>query len=322
MRTPPRRAVLQAGLGAGAALLFSGCGVDWRSVRIDTGASEKPPTFSANDLARFTAIEAISTLKEQADALATSQPAAGDLAASHTAQLAQLGQLPGPVPSASATPKNWPSTPTGSSPTDAAGLLAAELETANKLIAGLTGVSGVAVRLLASVALGIEVTSTKFAQEAKLAAPQALSLPSQAATVKGPLPEQVVKAAQNLVAAEDFAGYAYAPYAAALPEQARPEAATAMGQHTRAAQQLRALVHSAGTELPASPAAYAVNRPTDETAARAAITEVEKACAYAAGSLLATGDEALRPFALAALSAAAHHEWHWSGKAPSLPGLS
>ncbi len=318
--TPNRRIVL----GAGAALALgalTGCGVNWRQVRLDDAASPTPPTLTRDDLARFAAVGLITTLQAQAGQIASHPPAqnlAAQVAAAHATHLRALGPIPGPVPSASPTPSGWPTPATTTAPElDPIGLANAEAAAATTLLTGLDELSGRLAALFVSIACCCLQAGSTLVPGRRSSTPPAP--PASPAGLTAPSPDGVSTAVLALIAADDAAGYAYGPYAAALngPEQA--QAVTRMQLHTQRSLQVRALAGTARLEVPAAPAAYAVTRPGDATVARQACGRLEAACARAASALLSTGNKPGRALGQLVLRDGAAAQAAWTGLV-ALPG--
>lgn len=304
-----------AGLGL-ATVALGGCGVDWRAVRLDTAGSPTPPTFTDDDLARFAAVQQVTVLLLQARQLGSD--AGTSVAHAHEAQLGALGELPGPVPSASVTPTNWPSaTPTTAPALDAAGLAQAEQGTALAVLPDLTKLSGPAARLLTSLAASLLAASELL--DPDLAPAQGLPQPP---TDLGALPPDSTRDPLQAVAdTEDAAGFAYASLAAALTGSERDLAVSLLSDHRERSMQVRSLATASGLELTPPPPAYDVPAVADPQAAKAACAALEHTCAAAASDLFNGGHVTLTQLGQALLIPAGRAQARW-GSLPALPGIS
>lgn len=318
MPAPPnRRAILRAaGLGA-LTVTVAGCGIDWRAVRLDTAASPTPPTFTADDLARFAAVDLVASLRAQADSLAGTDATIDQLAKAHATQLRKLGPLPGPVPSGSVSPSNWPGTPSPPPSTDVAGLATAEASAAATLLDGIDTLGGPLAALLTSIAGCCRAAAVLLPSGTKIDLAPSPTLPT---ALTKPATMQVRPALEALVAADDAAGFGYGPAAARLVGADRARAVDLMQRHTFRAMTVRALAEESSVDIPASPAAYTVDPGPDAAAAGQFCGTLEDACARTAAALIGTGDAPARALGQAVLINAADARAAWVGLVP-LPGL-
>ncbi len=315
---PRRRSVLVAVLGT---TLLSACGVRWEDVRLDDRPTPTPPRLSADDLARFAAVDTVRALQLLAETVAL-DPAAESArlaAQQHARQLEQLGPLPGPVPSPSSTPSGWPVPSTEATQTAApvttATLAEAESAAAASLVTAALGsgsaeVSGPLARLLSSLA-------ASCAAHARLlgAAPPAVEVSAEPPV--GPAPATADLLA--LVEAERAAAYAYGVLAVALSDGARTRGRAALSHHRRRSAMLAELAAGAGVEMPPAQPAYAVARPADQPEAVALAHQLELDVATAAGALVAASTGAWRAQAAHALVEATVAAAAW-GPPPTFPG--
>lgn len=334
-------------------LALSGCGVDWRAARLDTEPSPTPPALTPDLLARFAAVDALSQLRLQAEALGTAD---GDVvAAAHAAHLTALGDLPGPVPSGSVTPSGWPTAPPASAPAVDTRALAEAEQAAGVAMWPAPDLSAETARLLTSIVTSLfaaarlldptlpepmltsagepaptepaptetatptaPTTTTQTADDPDTPSPT--RVPVVPATLTGIDAEAAAQPLQAVVDAEDAAGFAYASFAAALAGDERERAVTLMSSHRDRTLQVRALAASAGVTLTAQPAAYAVPRLASEADVLAACAEAERSCAVAAAGLFDLAGDGVRPLSQALLLAAGQAQASW-GPLPALPGL-
>lgn len=313
---PTRRALLGGALAAGAGLSLSGCGVPWSKVRVDFKGTPAPPTLSPDDLARFAAVEAVTSARDLAARTTTGDLAAlaADALTWHSAHLNELGPLPGPVPSGSPTPSGWPT----STPTPAADLAAAEQAVVTALLVGVEDREPGLATLLTSIA-----TCSAGLVEATGATVQ-VPVPD----VRGSLPqdagEEVTGPFIALLELDRYAGYAYGPLAASLTGEDRARALAAMRAHQDRALRVDQLLVTAGVTAPPAPPAYDVPVPSDVANAIRAAGDLEASCAEAAAALIRAGE---RPGALLGIGALTHagrlqSQWGRPVAFPGLPQLS
>ena len=308
---PSRRHLLRLSLAGVGALGLAGCGVEWSKVRVDTGRTPTPPQLSAEDLARFAAVDAVT-------AALTTARAAGDPGRTavrmHEEHLRQLGPLPGPVPSGSPTPSAWPTT----TPTATADLASAEEAAARTVLIGVEVLEPGLATLLTSVATSC----------AALAAASGKAVEPPVPDVRGRLDEETdedeVAGVVRLIEADRLAGYAFGPLAAALTQGARDRAVAALHRHSDRALANQKLLADAGFSVPPSPPGYRVPVPTDEQAAATQAAQLEAACAQAAAPLVRSG---VRPLNLAGIQALvdaglAQASWREPVAFPGLPELA
>lgn len=307
--SPSRRQVLRAGLVGAGLLGLAGCGVPWSQVRVDTGRTPTPPRLSADDLARFAAVDAVTA------ALATAREVPADGVGEravrlHEAHLRQLGPLPGPVPSGSPTPSAWPTT----TPTAGADLAAAELAAATTLLVGVEALEPGLATLLTSIGTCCAALATAAGAAGEP------PVPDLRGTLAPETDEDAVAAMVALIEAERVAGYAYGPVAAALAEDARARAVAGLHRNSEAALEHRKLVEDAGFSVPAAPAGYDVPVPATAEAAAETAARLEDAVARAAAAVIRTGVRPLDLAGIRALAAAGRAQASWGGIV-AFPGL-
>lgn len=141
------------------------------------------------------------------------------------------------------------------------------------------------------------------------------TLPSRLDAESSP---EAIAAVAALVAADDAAGFGYAPYAAAMAGEDRARAVSLLNLHSQRSLAVRTLADAAGFDLPPPPAAYQVPPTTDPPQACA---ELEAACARAGADLIGRGDADARRLGRAVLLQAGVAQSAWAGIV-ALPGLS
>lgn len=340
-RALSRRDVLQLAVGwggaAAAAPLLTACGLDPSAVRLDDVPTPSPPVPGPDDLARFAAVGRVTALRNQATSLAGSS--AGDPADStspvatlgaafaldHEAHLAQLGPLPGPVPSGSPTPPGWPEpAPTdpadSAEPVTAALLSAAEQAGAADLLSRTAEVSGPLARLLASVATACAARAFALAAAAGAPAPDAVLPPAPPPPAAHAPDLQGRASLQALLVAHTAARYGYGVLAVRLTDAERDRATAALARHDVDAGSLTAAASEAGIDLIAPAPAFSLPPLADAAAARALAARLELDVADAAAAVVVAPEDWLRSLGIAHLVPAGLGAAGW-GALPAFPGL-
>ncbi|WP_369052891.1 DUF4439 domain-containing protein [Kineococcus terrestris] len=321
---PGRRALLSAGLAAGAVLL-GGCGVRWVS-----GPEPTPtPARGPDDDARDTAVA-----QARALAAAPADPAAGEEV---RAVLADVAAAAGEHLRALGDDGTGPTTGPGA-PGDPARVLEVLTAATADVPAVLAPLSGGAARLLAAVAVSRRLHAERLA--AALGAPleppapagpgeSARAVAAEAAALTGtPAADGGAPAGalQDALAGAHAAVHAHGLVAGrvlpAVDEGVHRAALAAADAHRVVRDALAGLLRARGTEPVAAAPAYDLTAPApgDVAAARDLARRVELALVdvWSAGVAATRAERAL---AAAGCLAAARDAASWGAPVPALPGL-
>jgi len=363
--TSPTRRLVLAALAATAVAGTSGCSTPWGDLRVQPLGGDPPPPVpepGPDELARRSAVGAVSAVLAALDASALDAAVAGPLRAALGEQLAALGES-APSSTPSSTPGSTPSSPpSGPSPGTAAGspaggavapVVGLMTSAAAAAREPLADVAGGTARLLACLAAGLDVAAgwasggpaggpsstggptsggPSSAGPASPAPTRASARPSSTASPSRTPADGAGEQGALVVAlaAEEAAEYGYGVLAVRLAGEQRSRAQADLAAHALAVEELREQLLALGADPPGSPPAWALPGPVPDAAGAVALAvRLEAAATAAAADVVAAADRGRRAAdAERVLTAAQRWQW-WRSQQPqaapalvALPGLS